>query len=85
MKNLKRATFWLSFLIALLCLQGCENFDTERCLQTVQEKYPEAKEVKLLPGANYEFMVNTGKEIRFVRVMGKYTEITSDTVYMKLE
>lgn len=28
MKNLKRATFWLSFLMALLCLHGCgENTD----------------------------------------------------------
>jgi hypothetical protein len=84
-KKLKPSYLWAVVFIALLCLQGCENFDTERCLQTVQEKYPDAKEIKLLPGANYEFMVNTGKEIRFVRVMGKHTEITSDTVYMKFE
>jgi hypothetical protein len=27
MKNLKRATFWLSFFIVLLCLQGCKRED----------------------------------------------------------
>lgn len=30
MKTLKRATFGLSFLIALLCLQGCGGADVKR-------------------------------------------------------
>ena len=30
MKNLKRATFGLSFLIALLCLQGCGRAEVSK-------------------------------------------------------
>lgn len=86
MKNLKRSTCWMSFLVVLLCLQGCEAFSSESYLQLVQEKYPDAKEVKLAPGSSSSFLVNTGKEIRRVSVTGVHeVEITSDTVYMKLD
>lgn len=84
MMNFKKATFGLSFFIALLCLQGCENFDSDRCLQTVEQKYPEAKEIKLVPGKKYDFMVNTGVEIRHVTVKGEWTKITTDTKFMDL-
>ena len=84
MKNLKLATFGLSFLIALLCLQGCESFDEDRCLQAVQKKYPNAKEIKQAPDKKYYFLVNTGTEIRLVTVKGDWEEITTDTKYMDL-
>jgi len=84
MKNLKHATFGMSFLIALLCLQGCESFDEDRCLQTVQKIYPNAKEIKQAPDKRYYFLVNTGTEIRLVTVKGNWQEITTDTKYMSL-
>lgn len=84
MKNFKRSALGLSFLIALLCLCGCDSLDADRCLQTVQKKYPNAKEIKQAPDKKYYFLVNTGTEIRLVTVKGDWKEITTDTKYMDL-
>jgi len=84
MKILKTTALMAIALIALLCLHGCESFDEDRCLQTVQKRYPNAKEIKQAPDKRYYFLVNTGTEIRLVTVKGNWQEITTDTKYMSL-
>ena len=45
MKNLKRSAFGLSFLIALLCLQGCE--DSQKPLAVYRTENPDYQTEKL--------------------------------------
>jgi hypothetical protein len=70
--------------IVFILLSGCDHFDSEKCLETVQAKYPSAVEISLVPGKDFEFLVNTGDQIRLVRIMGSYNKITSDTLYMRV-
>lgn len=69
-------------LFIMLCLPGCSDLGDESCLQQVQGKYPEAKEIKLVPDQSCSFLVNTGHEIR--RVTVSWERIATDTKFMTL-
>jgi len=85
MKNLiKRTHFALYILLSAVLLSSCdgfvESFDNSRCMATVEKEYPKAK-VYPLPDKDYRYIVvDTCGKVMYVRVVGKYAEISSVNV-----
>ena len=84
MKNLiKRTHFALYILLSAVFITSCDgnpNFDNSRCMATVEKEYPSAK-VYPLPDKDYRYIVvDTCGKVMYVRVVGKYDEISSVNV-----
>lgn len=81
MKNLRtKLSYALYILLVAVAIAGCQNFDNSRCLSTVQKEYPNAK-VFPLPDKDYRYIVvDTCGQVLYVRVMGKWDEITTVNV-----
>ena len=84
MKMLKIGTKTVLAVFFIVGLVGCADFDNDRCLQTVQNEYMDAIEIKAAPYKKYYFFVNTGAEIRLVTTKGSWDEITTDTLFMRI-
>jgi hypothetical protein len=79
---LQRIIGLLMAVILIISLVGCDSFDNAKCLETVQKKYPKAK-IYPLPDKDCRYIVVDSAEVRYVRVMGKWDEITSDNLVSK--
>lgn len=70
----------LLIILMLLFAVSCEHFDSSRSLEVLQSIYPDAQ-VMPLPDSNYRYVVidSCGK-ILYVRMLGKYDEVTSTNI-----
>ncbi len=78
MKNLRtKLSYALYTLLVAFAVSSCEKFDNSNCMSTVQNEYPTAK-VFPLPDQDYRYIVvDTCGKVLYVRVMGKWDEITT--------
>lgn len=68
--------FFYALLSAVL-LSSCESIDNSRCMSTVQKAYPKAT-VFPLPDKDYRYIVvDSCNRVLYVRVIGKWDEITT--------
>ena len=84
MKNLRtKLSYALYILLVAVAVSSCESFDNSRCMSTVQSEYPNAK-VFPLPDKDYRYIVvDTCGKVLYVRVMGKWDEITTTNLVSK--
>lgn len=81
MKNL---IIIIAFIMSGVIFTSCDDLvkscDNGRCMETVEKKYP-GTNVYPLPDGKYRFIVvDTCGKILYVRVIGKWDEITSVNV-----
>ena len=81
-KNL--ITLTILFIILNGTLGCLDDIDNARCLSTVQKKYPNAV-VYPLPDIDYRYIVLDSTRVRYVRVVGDWEEITTDTFVGSIE
>jgi hypothetical protein len=61
---------------SFMFLMACNDMDNSKCMQTVCEKFPNAK-VFPLPDESWRYIVVQGDSILYVTVKGNYDKITS--------
>ena len=86
MKKLKITTVAAIAVYAMLaavftsCNDLSKSLDNSRCMETVEKAYPNAK-VFVLPDKDYRYVViDTCGKVMYVRVLGKWDEISSVNV-----